>query len=323
MEGAVAGENVTDIVVQTNPLALIGDLTLTQVLEGWQPVGEWRYSFKVKGKQVEGLSADGVQDGVRQMSRKGEAIRCLWSHLERDTEREAFFVAMAARYAIAPDGREICMDTTVRGKRVPKYEMSAPDDRGEQHEYFNKDWFEHGITKSARNAEEALMPEALKQWMLAEARKQDEEAPANRQAQPPRAPRPARNTPERSRGSGAAPPASDDAERQALDAMVDARGSSAQQRAGENPLLDEVKRLWAEVQHYAPINIAQVRKDVEVAGKVTDAGNIAWSRMTADELRHAQLTMGRFLETGPDGKRRPPRQTKLGDEAGDDGRRED
>ena len=163
-----------DLVVYTNPLALTERITVEDILEGFHAVGEWRYSFRRKGQEIEGLSADGVQDGVRQMARKGEAIRTLEVHLERETDREAFFVARAGRYAIAPDGRELLLDTTIRGKRVAKYEVHSSDDQygkwKKGQEYLNEDWFEHGVTKAARNAEEALMPEALKQWMITAAR---------------------------------------------------------------------------------------------------------------------------------------------------------
>ena len=165
MEAAMA-EDERAIVVSSSPLALIEDLTIDSVIKDFQPVGEWRYSFRRKGQEIEGISADGVQDGVRQMARQGEAIRCMEVRLERENEREAFFIGKSGRFIITPDGREILVDTTIRGKRVSKYEQKA-DGSGE---YFNEAWFEHGVTKAARNAEEALMPEALKQWMVEAAR---------------------------------------------------------------------------------------------------------------------------------------------------------
>ena len=176
----------TEIIVVSNPLALMGDVTLESVQKDFAPVREWRYSFPQKGTTVEGLSADGVQDGVRQMARQGEAIRTLDVRLEKDTDKEAFFIAHAARYAISPDGKEILLDSTIRAKRVPKFDADGA---------FNKFWFEHGVTKAARNAEEALMPEALKQWMITQARgltvPQRSQAAPQRPVQAPPRPRPA------------------------------------------------------------------------------------------------------------------------------------
>ena len=114
-------ETERGLVAHSNPLAIIGDLTLAQVLKDFQPVGEWRYSFNRKGQRIEGLSIDGVQDGVRQMGRQGEAIRTLDVHIDHQNDKEAFFIARAARYAISPSGDEILLDTTIRGKRVPKF----------------------------------------------------------------------------------------------------------------------------------------------------------------------------------------------------------
>ena len=168
------------LVIQSNPLSLIGEVTTADVLKRLQPVGEWRYSFRRKGQEIEGISADGVRDGIREMARQGEAIRTLEVRLEKDDENEAYFIARAARFAIAADGSEVLLDTTIRGKRISKLEARA-DGNGT---YFNDAWFEHGVTKASRNAEEALMPEALKQWMLAEAKKLAP-AQAGRLAAPP------------------------------------------------------------------------------------------------------------------------------------------
>ena len=179
----------TDLIVYTNPLALAQHVSVEEVIAGFTAVGEWRYAFRRKGQEIEGLSADGVQDGVRQMARQGEAIRCTDVHLESETDREARFIAKAGRYAIAPDGRELLLDSTLRGKRIPKWEVHSSDDQygkwKKGDEYFNEDWFEHGVTKAARNAEEALMPEALKQWMLQAAKGvvKPQQAPARPQRQ--------------------------------------------------------------------------------------------------------------------------------------------
>ena len=187
-------ENGQEIVVYTNPLALAQHVSVEDVINDFTAVGEWRYAFRQQGKEIEGLSADGVQDGVRQMARRGEAIRTLEVHLERETDNEAFFIARAARFAIAPDGREIMLDSTLRGKRVSKWETHNSDDqygkwkKGDR--YPVEAWFENGVTKASRNAEEALMPEALKQWMLKAAKGAPSGQQAPTRSQAPRRPAP-------------------------------------------------------------------------------------------------------------------------------------
>ena len=106
-------------------------------------------------------------------------------------------------------------------------------------------------------------------------------------------------------------PEIEEAEWSAIGEAADAAPPAAAQAEGD--ALKEAKRLWGEVQHYAPVNVANVKKDVEVAGKVTPAGNIAWSKFTDDELTAAIKKMRAFIATGPDGQARPPRQTTLGD----------
>lgn len=159
-------EEARAVVVSMNPLALIDDVDLEEVMnKKLIPVPEWTYSFQVKGQTVEGVSIKGAQDATRALSTKGEAIREQWVRLEKEDEREAYFLACAARYAVAPDGREICMDTAIRSKRQPKFIKLR--DGGEQ---FNEYWYEVGVAKALRNAVEALLPEALKQWMKQQAK---------------------------------------------------------------------------------------------------------------------------------------------------------
>jgi len=164
-------ETTKAITVQMNPLALLDAVELDQVL-GSKLTASPRhvYAFNVKGQHVEGVSIDGVRDAARALSTKGEAIRELWVRLEREDDRNAYFVACAARYAVAPDGREICMDTAIRAKRQPKWGRVKDPKPGEPAEYFIEFWYEIGVAKAVRNATEALLPEALKDWIKANAR---------------------------------------------------------------------------------------------------------------------------------------------------------
>jgi hypothetical protein len=119
----------------------------------------------MEGENVTGVTARGVQDAARALSTQGEAIRVLDVRLEREDDTDAYFIATAARFAIAPDGREIETDRTIRAKRQPK-QMTLRDG-GKK---FNRFWFEIGVTKASRNAAEALLPAVLREYMKEKAK---------------------------------------------------------------------------------------------------------------------------------------------------------
>ena len=105
-------------------------------------------------------------------------------------------------------------------------------------------------------------------------------------------------------------PEIEEAEWSAIGEAADAAPPAAAQAEGN--ALKEAKRLWGEVQHYAPINIAAVRTDlIAICAEVTSAGNVAWSKFSDDQLAAAVQKMRAFIATGPDGQARPPRQTAL------------
>ena len=166
-EIATVDETRSIAVMGVSPLALMDDVDLAQIMaDKLTPVAEWTYSFSVKGQNVTGVSVRGAQDAARALATQGEAIRVIDVRLDKENDREAYFVARAGRYAIAPDGREILTDTTIRGKRQPKFIKLQSGG-----EMPNEFWFEIGISKASRNAIDALLPEALRQCMKAEARK--------------------------------------------------------------------------------------------------------------------------------------------------------
>lgn len=123
---------------------------------------KWVYRFPQKGGEVVGLSIDGVQEAARHLATKGEVIEQVWVHMDDQNEKEAYFTACAVRYAVSPDGVRVQLDQAIRSKRQPKYIKLR--EGGEQ---FNEFWFEIGVAKANRNAVEALLPEAIKQHMIA------------------------------------------------------------------------------------------------------------------------------------------------------------
>ncbi len=85
----------------------------------------------------------------------------------------------------------------------------------------------------------------------------------------------------------------------------EARGDDAQASAppaADAPTPQQARAMWASiVSGYAAQNVARLREKFEVAGKTTDAGNIAWSRYTADELASAIEAMRAFVADGAGG----------------------
>lgn len=121
---------------------------------------KWAYDLGANGGQ--GVGVRGTEEGMRLLASHGEIIRVDDCKLEYQDEREAFFVATASRYVMAPDGTEVKLDSQRRGKRVPKWDKRA-DGQGE---YFVKAWYELGIVKASRNAALALMPSNVKSALL-------------------------------------------------------------------------------------------------------------------------------------------------------------
>jgi hypothetical protein len=154
------------ITVQVSPLALMDEIDVEEIMtKKLAPSQDWIYQFKMEGENVTGVTARGVQDAARALSTQGEAIRVLDVRLEREDDTDAYFIATAARFAIAPDGREIETDRTIRAKRQPK-QMKKRDGTS----VFNRFWFEIGVTKASRNAAEALLPAVLREYMKEQAK---------------------------------------------------------------------------------------------------------------------------------------------------------
>lgn len=125
---------------------------------------DWVYRFQVGGKEVTGLSVDGVEAAARECAKMGEAIREIDVRCEFEDDKEARFVARAGRYAVNPEGGEVLLDVAIRAKRQPKYMK-----RRDGPEQFDEFWYEKGVTKAVRNAKEALLPESVKAEIMAKA----------------------------------------------------------------------------------------------------------------------------------------------------------
>lgn len=198
------------------------DRAIVQQLEG-KATGSWAYRIQVGGQWIEGISVDGVQEIIRRLATGGEVIRELECKLEYENDSEARFMAKAGRFIVSPDGREVLMDTAIRGKRQSKI-MRFRDGSVKPSEH----WYEVGISKAVRNAAEALIPEVGKQRILEDARKS-----GRMQQAPARSPRP-NATREHPAPAAAGAPTNG-----GLDPLIAARKECLE-------LLNEAKATWDE-----------------------------------------------------------------------------
>jgi hypothetical protein len=164
----VEGMNMQEDGETTTALAVIDGLEDTAIVARitGQMTAEWVYRFSVGGKDVVGLSVDGVEAAARECAKMGEAIRELDVRVEYEDENEARFVARAGRYVVGLDGSERLLDVAIRAKRQPKV-IHLRTGATQADEF----WYEKGVAKAVRNAKEALLPEAAKTLILAEAEK--------------------------------------------------------------------------------------------------------------------------------------------------------
>lgn len=151
-----------------DPLAIVDELESAAIIESLagNVSPTWIYQFPQGGSTVTGLSAVGVDQAARYMATKGEVLRIIDCHIEHEDDREARFFAVAGRYAVSGDGRQVLLDTAPGAKRQPKYIRLKAG--GEQ---FNESWYEIGVTKATRNAKAKLLSDEVRQYIIAEATK--------------------------------------------------------------------------------------------------------------------------------------------------------
>lgn len=129
---------------------------------------KWAYNLGAAGK---GLGVRAAEEGTRLLASRGEIIRVGDVVIVREDEFEALLSATATRYVIEPEtGREMRLDSTTRGKRVPKIARHSDDwiqrNPRSDPDYFDDKWYEKGVAKAARNAALALMPSNVKSALL-------------------------------------------------------------------------------------------------------------------------------------------------------------
>ena len=126
-------------------------------------LNEYVYEFTEGGQTVRGLSKVGTDDAARIMAVKyGEALREVDCWLERDDDEAGYFKAKVARFIIKDDGTAIEMDSSIGHKRQPKSTVLRSGQAK-----LNPFWYEQGGQKALRNAKQKLMPETIKQAIIA------------------------------------------------------------------------------------------------------------------------------------------------------------
>jgi hypothetical protein len=123
------------------------------------------YEFKQAGATVTGLSKVGVDECCMELVKRGEVIReeeIEVEYMGEGAEREAVFKVWAARYVVAKDGAgEVRLERVLGVKRQPLYQGGK----------LNPFWYEQGAMKAARNARFRLIPAAIREGVIAAAKK--------------------------------------------------------------------------------------------------------------------------------------------------------
>ena len=152
-------------ITKWNPFELtdkLEDTALAAELKG-KTLELYVYAFRMGGKLVRGFSTKGTEAACRELAMKhGMAIRVLTWHVE-PTDKGYYAVATAGRYAVSADGREVLLDTALGSKEQP---FLAKRKNGTTYQDTNV--YDKALTKATRNAKLKLIPEELKEAVIAE-----------------------------------------------------------------------------------------------------------------------------------------------------------
>lgn len=133
-------------------------------------IEKWVYHYPQDGKEVWGLSKVGVDQACTEMAKRGEVIRELSLTFQPDPtdNRYMLFVAVAARYAVDKDGKQIFLDQVTGTKRQCVYYVKKSGIT----EDLNNFYFEQGAMKAFRNARSRLISEETRARIIGLAKEQ-------------------------------------------------------------------------------------------------------------------------------------------------------
>lgn len=259
-------------VVRYDPFALmdrLDDDAIVAELEG-RIVDVLVYRIKDStGRITEGLSKPGVDACVREMCKQGEVLRELELEVT-ENEREYLAKCKVGRYAVkfnpeTGETKEVLLDTAFGVKRQAKfYDDGRP----------NIFAFEQACMKAARNAKFRLIPEDLKQRLIALAKKEGkvhEREEGGQASTPKREARPRANAAAREQ-QARAPAAKQNG---GGDRVKDAYWKALRDRAKERGVSDDLLLRTIEV---------------EILGaeeETFDSLEAAYARLTVDEIKRA------------------------------------
>jgi len=114
-------------------------------------IKQYVYSYRDKGRLVEGLSLAGINAVSIHMAEVGNPMRVLEQNITEDAE---FIKAVikVGRYSVKNDGTEVGLDSAYGAKRQAKFYASGKA---------NPFAFEQAISKAERNARKKLIPEKV------------------------------------------------------------------------------------------------------------------------------------------------------------------
>jgi hypothetical protein len=123
---------------------------------------EYVYAFKQQGQMIYGLGVDGAEACKRELAKIGEVIREDGITIMYQDPDRAFFQALASRWSVVRGQAEMKLDTTVELKNQAKF-ITRRDGTQEPNSF----WLEQGGSKAMRNAVLNLIPEWIKQQVIA------------------------------------------------------------------------------------------------------------------------------------------------------------
>lgn len=125
----------------------------------------WVYHFVVSGKEVWGISKEGVDQCVEKMAKKGMSLRDVELDYRVDPTNPEYilFSAKVQRVLCHEDGREVRVDAVIGTKRQRIMRVIKSEGRLVENEF----WYEQGSQKALRNARLRLIPEDIKTTVIA------------------------------------------------------------------------------------------------------------------------------------------------------------
>jgi hypothetical protein len=124
-------------------------------------VTTWAYAFRQEGKELRGLSVEGIEECSRLAAMRGEALRVIDWKLE--DQGEAYFaIVQCGRYAVKGDtGEAILLDTSIGTKREKKVKVRRTGGF-----YTDDNAADIAMSKATRNAKSKLLDPQLKEQVL-------------------------------------------------------------------------------------------------------------------------------------------------------------